>query len=173
MRISKSKKKAQFYLFTAILLCGMALAITAPIAATSGPSKDFKELYSNYIREGDRVVNSAIFNSENLTDKFSAFTSDFLEFARQKDKDFGLIFLLSENSAVSVGNYLGSDVTISTSYGSYSIGDGVSVLNATDYVSIMLGEDNYRFNFEGSAVQFMALFRSGKYNNIRVYVKDE
>lgn len=167
-----SGRKAQFYIFTAILLCGFALGILIPISAISAPSKAFKDINSNYVYEAHRAINSALFENDNITERLEYFSDDFLGYASKKDKGFGLVYMLADDD-IYVGNHLAENINITADGSVIPVAKGeVLMINMTDSIYLTSAKDRYRFDFNGSGLRLKVFFKTVKGDDVRVFVED-
>ena len=73
------QRKAQFYIFTAILLSSMMLAIITSSSRATRPETAFRELEDNFMAESTVVINSAIYNRTNVSLQYLDFSNRFFD----------------------------------------------------------------------------------------------
>ncbi len=167
----KNNKKAQFYLFTAIILCGFALIVLAGGQKKTFPEKSFSQLDKNYIVEESKVINSGIYTN-NLTDQYDDFAAVFLTYSKTKNPDFGFVYLLSTDNSLVIKNNIAKTINISTPIANFSLADSASrTINKTTFVQISFDNNKYDFNLSKEGVDSKLLFFMQSKDNIRVYQK--
>ncbi|MCP3681916.1 MAG: hypothetical protein GY861_04425 [bacterium] len=172
MRLAKNKK-AQFYIFAAILLIGYSFTIVQPPSEIKMPLTAFGALRENFIQESNVVINNAIYEESNLSQVYWDFADEFIGFAKTSSPKFRMFYMLQHDGKIDFGNYLEEDVNVT--YGSNSFvvqaGDLVSKERMKD-LTLRVGDINYDFEIENSAVELKALFKQTKNNEVRIYVKE-
>ena len=76
---------------------------------------DFKEISENYNRESNKFIGSLIKEGKLIDDiskQFTSFSILFTQYSKTQNPSFGLIYILSYNGIVYVGNFLDSDIEI-------------------------------------------------------------
>ena len=166
-------KKAQFYIFIAILLLTYAFAIARPSAAPKEPVPVFKSLYQNFISESPTVINNALHSSGNVSDAYKNFVDTFISFAKTKEPNFRLLYILVNNDKLVVSNRMDSAINATVNQNSYQISSNQELtLGKADSADIIIGTNTYSFSFDDTDTQVKALFRKEDKNEVRVYVYD-
>jgi len=137
-------KKGQVFILAAILLSVVLFSLAA-IRNKSEQRQikgDFEALSENYQIEASRLINSAITQPGiDPHDAFKSFSMMFTSYAKGKNPEYGLIYILSFEDKIQVTNFLNRDIKV--------IGCGVG--GAEYSVTIPGGFDNINanLNFEG------------------------
>lgn len=156
-------RRAQFYLFAMIVLCSFLFFSVIGRISLKQTDKSFQNLYDNYIYESTKVINYAISNDLNVTEEFSNYTLSFIDYARQKNVDLGIAYILVEDPTIVIVNYLNEPVYLIymvPPVDSPVVQCGQSVgINLTDLVILSIDGINYDYNISSERVQFKALFR--------------
>lgn len=98
-------KKGQFYILMAVMLCAVIFAVAYPLARLSKPKLETSKLTENFMTEAKYVVDSSVMNGDDVDIQMQDFAIGFLEFAREKEPDTNLVYLLSVPDLVVLHNY--------------------------------------------------------------------
>lgn len=166
-----NNKKGQFYILIALLLVSYAFQLARQEVPIRKQSDAFQLLHDGYLAEGSRVVNNAVYEEANVTERFRSFTGDYVAFAKSSDPGFGLAYLLRYKDTLTIGNRLGAGLNVTAGGASFLVPlnseSTVPASNATLTVSGI----NYDFGFSGGDVQLKALFRASDRLTTRVFVQ--
>lgn len=166
-----SNKKGQFYIFAAILLVTYALTINPPTVEIKKATPVFKQLYQNYLFEAPKVMNSAVYDNANITERFMNFSDTFSSYAKSREAKFGMVYLLAHQDGVDIKNYLSETANISTNTTSFLLGPGNwKTMNRAGSLAVYLNSIRYDFSFTES-MQLKAIFKSSADNEVKVYVQ--
>ncbi len=164
-------KKGQFYILIALLLIAYAFQLARQEAPIRKQSDAFRLLHEGYLAEGARVINNAVYEEANVTERLRSFTNGYVAFAKSSEPNFGLAYLLMYNGQLTIGNRLAAALNVTSGGASFLVPQGsesaVSAANATLTVSGI----NYDFGFSGSDVQLKAVFRASDKLTTRVFVQ--
>jgi len=161
-------KKGQFYLFTSLLLIILVVGIIPKSVQIYKSQNVFDELIDNFNEEIGQVINNALYNQENMTEMLDKFSTRFINYARQRDANFGYVLIMRNNNETIIINTLKEQITIDAgtiiniSQGDYTVVDSDAVVVYVDDVA-------YNYNLE-DAVDVMVLFKSSKGEDI--YIKE-
>jgi len=166
-----SNKKGQLYIVAAILLLTYAFAIARPSVSPKLPISSFQSLHKNFISETPVVVNNALQQSDNVSATFKTFVDDFSIYAKTKDPNFRLVYLLVDKDKLVVGNRLDDSVNV-------TIGDTVHKISSNQELTVnkaasadlLVNGITYSYLFNDDNVQLKAFFRKEDQNEIRVFV---
>ncbi|MBR9690383.1 hypothetical protein GOV08_01735 [Candidatus Woesearchaeota archaeon] len=151
-----ANKKAQFYLFVALILALSAYSLLSPGIVSKQRDFDFEEIYNNYIHEGEIVINQALYKNIDIVETFDNYTVNFIEYAKTKNTDFYVAYIIKEDNAVSVVNYLKSKINISSHNTTLDVQKSTT-LNTTNNIMINYEGQDYNYTFSDEYVQFKAL----------------
>jgi len=110
-------KKAQFYIFTAVILLTVLFSLHASMpTATKKETNQFSELKKNFQKESTITINSAIYSQSNISRQWEEFITAHYNYAKTKEPGFGMITFLSYDDEsgkwVRIDNKLGKDTVI-------------------------------------------------------------
>ena len=109
-------RKAQIYILAALIFAAVIYGLsTIPNIVRQEEFKgDFEKLSANYNIESSRLINSVITSGGNVTDAFTKFTVLFMSYSKSQNPNFGLIYSLSYQDKIRIGNYLEDAILIDT-----------------------------------------------------------
>lgn len=107
----KNLKKGQFYIFVAILLSAISFSMLKGSTVLAKPHS-FEDIRANYIQESEFVLNNAIYQEQNPFEQFDHFTKNFQKFAREKNINFEVVYMLLYQDTIKIVNYLSVPVTV-------------------------------------------------------------
>jgi hypothetical protein len=157
-----SSRRGQFYIFASVLFVSMVFFMLANTISLESKEDNFRDAYENYVFEAKQVINNAVHNGQNVSDQFNNFTLDYIRYARIRNIDVGILYVLAQDGQVRIVNYLNSPVYYDDmSHGiSFINHDSSRVFNMTGDFSIELGDSKYSYSLDGAqGVQFKALFQ--------------
>lgn len=103
--------KGQLYILAIIILILIIFSIAMEYNKIVAKQKemDFEQLSQNYITEAQKVINEAIENGDDVSEKLSGFTNEFIVYAKTKDPGIGMLYMFGNGSGLYMENYLVSD----------------------------------------------------------------
>lgn len=162
-------KKAQFYLFTAVILIILAAGIIPKSVQVYEKGHVFNELAENFEDEIVHVVNNAIYHNISAAERIEGFSISFLNYARQRDPNFGYVLMLRDSNETIISNRLKESTAVKPE------GDPWFSVAANDhavtepYDSLIVEIEDGRFGFNMSReVEIKILFKSVKNENIYI-----
>ena len=158
-------KKAQFYILAAILLSAHVLFL-AKASPPIVPGSSFEGLYSNYLSEAPKAVNSAFYNNSNANVTLRAFSDSFYGYARGLDPSFRFAYFYGDGRQLHGVSYFDESITLATNSTTTSFRGYVQVSD-TRYADVTLGGKTYKFRFTGKEVH--AVFRSSSKNQVLIH----
>lgn len=111
-------KRGQLYILAALILLLVIfwVSLKTNMFQQREVSPTFEQLSRNYENEVNRLVNNLLKEGvapQDLAEEVSTISSDFVyTYAKQKDPDFGLVYVLSNKDQVTVENNLNSRVLV-------------------------------------------------------------
>ena len=108
-------KRGQFYIIIALIIALALFGITYKVNEIQEPIlfNDFNDVSQNYITESTKVVNDALKGEEtDVKDRVDSFTVAFLDYAKQRSPDIGLLYIYSDGETVYFRNELGENIGI-------------------------------------------------------------
>lgn len=170
--MGKMNKKGQQYIFAAVVLLGYAFLIIRPAVQTAPEASAFKSLYENFISESQVIINNALYRSSNLSADYNDFTGEFISFAKTKDPNFRLVYLLAERDTLVVGNRLDIDINLTAATPYTLTPNSELTIPKAASATVIIGKREYEYSFDERNVQAKFLFRKADRNEVRVYVHD-
>lgn len=169
----KMNKKAQFYIFTAILLSAYAFTIYANSRVIANePSKTFKELKDNYLIEGEKVPNNAIYTNKEIENQFENFTAEFRDYAKTKNINLGIFYILINNDNIFLMNHLDSSASITTTQ-TYNLEiNQNTTIPTTNIIILNYNNINYAFEVSSEQYQINSLLVAKKAQDIAIFVNN-
>ena len=152
----KKNKKAQFYIFTAILLCISAFGLLSTSPLSKEKNTDFELLASNYLYEAKNTINQALYRESSPYLAVDLFTNNFIGYAKTKNIDLKIAYILKNENKTTVVNYLKDDLNI-TSHNKTIKTSESATFNLTNIIIIRYDETDYNYTFTNDTVEFKAL----------------
>ncbi|MFC1753052.1 hypothetical protein ACFL96_06615 [Thermoproteota archaeon] len=105
-------KKAQFYLFTMIILLALVTTfiIARPVSVEVDRSMD--HYFENLEREAEYVINNALINDENVSDELNTFFTHMQELGKTRRLTLTYFYLVVEKDNFTFYNDMDSDVFV-------------------------------------------------------------
>ena len=180
MTISRMRKsrKGQFYLFTAVVLIAYALLTLQSTAEVSTPSKNFKNVYDNFVFESAAAVNNALYEQEDVSTEYERFIDSFISYSKMKKLDVEVVALLETGDIVYFFNNMQSSVHIININQTLDPGATLSytrsdlseaVLEVRDDV---FHENIYKFSISNAGTDAKAVLKVRKGNNREIFVQE-
>ena len=143
-------KKAQFYLFAALIFVSAVFLVVANSSSISlREIDDFETYQKNYLHEAKIVINNAIMDNLNISDQLGEYTSEYISYLSSKDIDLGVLILLASEDKIYIDNYLNEPVLISTLGFSLNPGEKMST-GFREELEVEYRNETYSFSFSGS-----------------------
>jgi hypothetical protein len=163
-------KRGQVCIFVAILLIAFAFSVARPSTAQPPKGDAFTQLHENFARESPVVVNSALYQGSNVSAKFASFAGEYFNYARGKSPGFRFLYILRDNDALVIGNYLGLAVNASFAGASYNVSHDSAITVTPADVTIYVDGIGYAFDITGEPYLVRSLFRQQNNVERRVFV---
>lgn len=170
LKLLTSSRKGQFYILTAIVLLTYAFMITRPSAVVQEKRDVFKELYQNFISESPVVVNNALYDGANVSERFASFAGAYADYAITRSPNFRFLYILRDGESMLVGNRLGMSVNVTVAGSSYNVTDRSALTVSPADASVDVAGIVYGFGIGPGAYQVKSLFRQKTDDGLRVYV---
>lgn len=172
MKLAKKNKKSQFYIITAIFLCSMVFLLNVRTERVPESTIDFASIYSNFVDEAKHAVNTAIYLNSNLSDDFSNFAGEYLEFAETEGINARLFYAISHENRLYMGNELREPANITTSTINFILTDGNrSAIARKTWFTAEIGGTKYLFNTTRNATELKIVMKMSYENmtEVRAY----
>lgn len=166
-----ASKKGQFYVLIALILISYAFLLAREDVPLRKPNDNFRLLHEGYMAEGVMVINSAVYEEANVSARLSAFTDDYVAFARSTEPGFRMVYLLNDGSRLAVGNRLDDSVNVTVASTSYSIPSNSGRTVPLGDASLAVSGLAYSFRFSSDVIQLKAIFRASDKLTKRVFVE--
>ena len=167
----RGSRKAQFYIFAAVILCVIAFTMIKPKETNVEKDETFNQLYQNYIKEAGRAADNALLDGVNLKARFEDFNSKFKQFSDSKNIKFGFLGILSSNETI-IQNKMGSDVQLNYLTTTETLSrNSIKAINWSNQLQVKFNDVIYKFNFTQGLTQVKGLFyaRGSDYEKVYVY----
>ncbi|MBM3199889.1 hypothetical protein FJZ53_03040 [Candidatus Woesearchaeota archaeon] len=107
-------KKGQVYIIAALImaLAIYSLSVVYNFAKVYEFKGDFEKITGNYEVESAKLINSIVSTNGDVTESFTNFTTLFMSYSKSQNPNFGIIYTLSYDNKVRVGNYLKKPIKI-------------------------------------------------------------
>ncbi|MBN1386503.1 hypothetical protein JW968_06030 [Candidatus Woesearchaeota archaeon] len=164
-----SNRKGQFYILMSVILVGVLFALAYPMIKVTKPRVDIKHVADNYVTEAAYAVDTALIEEEDPDERLQNFTGQFLDFARQKETNLEMVYLLFTPDVVIIRNYNAGKFTVYQENQDDRFNDiecGVmaptdsKTIKRTGYVKLVKDDVEYRFEMPEEKYKVKALFIS-------------
>lgn len=176
VKIKRVDKKAQFYLFAAIILCAaVAFAYLRGFTVQTKLADGFDEIHENFKVEQEKAVVFFIHNSTNSDDfiaRYSGFVLTFKNYARTRAVNFNHVGIIKNEDKINIINNFDSDISIIYENKSQEISKTNKYeINLTEQIKINTGEMEYGFNFNKDIdFELKNLLKLEKEGDTKVYL---
>ena len=110
MSVRVLHKKAQFYLFTMIILLAMVSTFIISKPVSMEVDKSFDNYFENIDREIEYALNGAILYDSNISTEVSTFFTHISELGRSRRIDLSYFYLIVNSTNMSFHNSMVSDI---------------------------------------------------------------
>ncbi len=119
-------KRGQFYIIIALIISLALFGITYKVNEIKEPVlfSDFNDVSENYVSEATKVVNDALEEEGDVLGNVDLFTDRFLEYAKQRNPNLGLLYIYSDGTDIVMDNHLDEPIEV----------NGESVLGGDDII---------------------------------------
>lgn len=155
-RLMHKNKKAQFYIFVAILLCVSAYGLISTSTQPKSKVTDFDVLSKNYISEANNVFNQALYQEKDVAQELDYYTKNFIAYAKTKNTDFKVLYMAKTGNATNIVNYLKKEANITTINQTLNSNSQIKA-NSTSHILIIVDNDEYNYTFSEDENEFKAL----------------
>ena len=149
------KNKSQFYMFGAIVLVSLVFVIVSNNSVISMSSvQDTK----NYKYEAKVVINNALYANKNVSYELRNYTESFITYGENKNLDFDIMYIYSNNNNLYIVNYLNQSVLVTSLGLTVNKEQEVSTGFVND-LTVKYNNESYNFNFTSpDEVELKTLF---------------
>ncbi len=152
----RNNKKGQFYILTAIIFCSVMFVLLYSRQPAQEVNSEFSLLYNNYIYEAPIAINNALYENKDISSNFENFTLNFISFAKEKNIDFKVFYILIHDGKTELVNYLNAPVNITSSNLLLNISQKTTMLNPGN-LTIEFEGNTYSYNITNGPVQYKIL----------------
>ncbi|MBW2999989.1 hypothetical protein KY339_04915 [Candidatus Woesearchaeota archaeon] len=161
-------KKAQFYIFTVIILSALVMVLSLRGMETTPPEEVFDSLNENFIQEMHVVVNDAINNDKDLLTTINHHIDWFKDYAKTKNIDYEVFYALKIGNEMYLFNNMNEGLNIEASNIDLSLEENQKTeTESTNWLKVTLDNNEYLFNMTESTSQ-AGLFRTIDKDNILI-----
>lgn len=163
-----NNKKAQVYVFTAILISTMMLGIVSLNSVVFYKGDTFKPVVENYKDELYYVVNNTVYNDHDVGSAVKDYTEHFIWYSSKRNLDVKVVAMVYNTTAITIINEYGKTVTFERAGLEFDVEEN-SMNTTTNFHDAKLhsGEDTYNFKFQDEGVR--ALIKRDHEGNIQIY----
>ncbi len=153
------KNKSQFYMFGAIVLVSLVFVIVSNNSVISMSSvQDTKNYLNNYKYEAKVVINNALYANKNVSYELRNYTESFITYGENKNLDFDIMYIYSNNNNLYIVNYLNQSVLVTSLGLTVNKEQEVSTGFVND-LTVKYNNESYNFNFTSpDEVELKTLF---------------
>ena len=108
-KITKGRK-AQFYIFTAVVLIAYSTLLLQSKTVTPESSDAFRKAYDNFVFESGATLNNALFEQVNVNDEYDRFLDSFISYSKMKKLNIELVSILETGDYVYINNKMDNPV---------------------------------------------------------------
>jgi hypothetical protein len=171
-------RKAQFYIFTAIVLIAYALLTLQSTATGSTISKNFKNLYDNFVFESATAINNALAEQEDVNAEYEKFLDSFISYSKMKKLNVEVISLLETGDTLYISNHMQSSVRIININQTLDPG-ATTALDRSDLSEAVLEvrddvfhENIYKFSISNAGTDAKAVLKVRTGDNREIFVQE-
>jgi hypothetical protein len=168
-------KKAQFYIFTALILMAYTATLLKPTTLVTKPSKVFSETNDNFRIESKEVINNALLEQKNISKEYDSFTRQFIDYSKMRGIKLEVFLVLVSGEQVYLTNHMKNSVSLLGR--SEIIGPEGSLILQKNMTSIAISALNdesspniYDFNITTENIQASSLLRFQEGQNSKVFM---
>jgi hypothetical protein len=171
-------KKAQFYIFTAIVLIAYSMLLLQSFNVIPESSEAFRNAYDNFVFESSAALNNALFEQADINQEYERFLDTFISYSKMKKLNIEVFSILETGDRVYFSNKMSNPVHIinlneSVLPGSntYFLRSGLSevVLEVRDDV---FHENIYKFTISSQVTDAKAVLRVKKGSKREIFVQE-
>jgi hypothetical protein len=107
-----SGKSGQFYLIAAFIFVFLLYSLSSSTLYFTLTNDAFDELKSNYITEGNIVINEAINEGIDPFVRLDDFTRKYFLYSSTRNVDLRLVYIISSEGHLKIVNYLNKDINV-------------------------------------------------------------
>jgi len=161
----KLNKKAQVYVFAAIVLVSVVIASIS--AVKNFTSYQDAEVIENFKTELYYVINNALFNNLSVVHQIDNFTKSFKAYALTKNYDIDIFLLYYNSTLLYVVNGFDDNVTLKIPGKTLYLMQGSYDLGNVNNITVVIGNDVYKFNLGFN--EYKGIIKYVKGNNVFVH----
>ncbi len=173
-----NSKKAQFFIFTAIILIAYSTLLLQSESATPDPSRTFRMVFENFVFERTSAMNNALFEGKDVNTEYEKFLDSFISYSKMKKVDLEIFSVLETGERVYFSNKMKIPVAILNI--NETIAPGVNTyftrLNLSEAVlevrDDVFHENIYKFNISNQGTDSKAVLRVRKGSRREIFVKE-
>ena len=162
MKIKKLNRKAQFYIFMALLLSFLVFTIYPSNSSSMVSTYLFQSISQNYIKEAPKVVNAAVFKKQDIFQIFDNYTKNFISYAATKNIDLEVAYVIINKTNIKIVNYLSVpiNILIGSQEENLTSNNNVVFNRDIDKLEIKFAEKNYQYQINEEDLQLKFLIRA-------------
>ncbi len=154
--IFQKNKKAQFYLFVAVVLCIISYGLFSSSSSLKKVDSNEGIISSNYLFEAKTVVNNALYKKTDPSVELNEFTSTFINYAKTKNINLQIAYLLKVNNSTKVVNYLKDELNVTTYNRTLKKYETLTI-SQVNIITLKYEGMDYTYTFTNDTVELKAL----------------
>ncbi|MFP4112118.1 MAG: hypothetical protein ACLFPQ_02090 [Candidatus Woesearchaeota archaeon] len=155
-------KKAQFYIFVAVIFCSLALTLILGNFGARGYKVVFDKLQNNFVEESGFVVNSALYSGESPNERLKDFIGFYQNYSISRNVDFRMLYFLVLEDNIYANNLLDSDILVEASGETYELNSSSEIIMPKyDMLDVTIDGYENRLYFTNESSQLKMYFRTG------------
>jgi hypothetical protein len=172
------QKRAQFYVFTAIVLIAYALLTVQSGSTVETSSNNFKQVYDNYIFESSIALNNALFEQADVSEEYERFMDGFISYSKMKKLKLEIFSILETGDNVHFSNKMNMPVYIININQTLQSNGELSILrsNVSEVVievrDDVFHENIYKFSISNQGTDAKAVLKVRKGRNREIFVQE-
>ncbi|MFC1742265.1 hypothetical protein ACFL3V_07055 [Nanoarchaeota archaeon] len=173
-----SNKKAQFYIFTAVMLIGYATLLLQSFDVVPPVSKNLRQAYENFAFESDAVLNNALFAQADIDTEYGRFLDNFISYSRMKKLNVDVFAVLEHGEYIYFFNKMDNIVrimdlneTVPPGTSTYFLRSNLSDV-ALEVRDDVFHENIYKFSISNQGTDAKAILRVKKGTKREIFVKE-
>ncbi|MBN1544358.1 hypothetical protein JW898_02745 [Candidatus Woesearchaeota archaeon] len=173
-----NSRKAQFYIFTAIVLIAYSTLLLQSATVVPEPTGAFRSAYDNFVFESSAALNNALFEQADLNQEYERFLDSFVSYSKMKKLSIEVFSVLEAGEYVYFSNKMSNPVriinlneTIPPGINTYFLRSNLpeAVLEVRDDV---FHENIYKFTISQQGTDAKAVLRVSKGAKRQIFVQE-
>jgi hypothetical protein len=107
------RKRGQFYLIAALIIAAIiaGLVTIENFAITRPEPVKFYDLSDAFEKETTKIIDYGVYTPKEIDEQIKNFTENFLEYATEKEKEFGIVYVFGNTTSITILNCAETTIT--------------------------------------------------------------